>query len=323
MTRKPRCRAKNPSLCIDPACPEKRGYVGPQAPRASGVQTKSTRPVVKESPQQVVAAKREQNAAELIKEANNLPQAQPVAMKDLDTRGLAKAIMRVVHKDLSRQEQMDLARSIHWADDLHRGTDRKNPVHRSDGTYQPTSPYIMHPLRNTLRLALMGVRDNNILLGSVLHDTVEDEAPKMSGLSEEADIHEQRVGALKAVAKEYNDEVRELVESVSNPIIVGYMEKDERNRRYTAHVEEGAMASVGTFLIKVSDFIDNALSLHHNSSGAHINKSRAVKYAKVVPVFQRAMAHHDTALRQMLNEDGLRRLRERLDSADSYLSQWN
>lgn len=321
MARTPRCRAKNPSLCVDPACPERRG--GSQAvvlPKPPVVQTpaQSTR----KTKRTLDDYRRSREARQLIREANKLPQAQPVAMKDLDTKGLARAIIQVAGKDLSRADQISLARSIQWAEELHRGTERKNPVHKSDGTYQDSSPYIMHPLRNTLRLALMGVRDVDVLIASVLHDTVEDEASKMSGLEKKAPEELHREGALKAVRSAHNQRTGDLVESVSNPILAEDLTKAEKNEFYAGHVEEGVMSNVGTFLIKATDFIDNGLSLHHNSSGAHINKSRAVKYLLVVPVFQRAFKHHEKALRGMLTEEGFNRLKARLDGADAYLRQW-
>src|SRR5689334_18399095 len=76
-----------------------------------------------------------------------------------------------------RAEKLGILESVHkaiyLASYVHQGQTRSNrgPL--------PRDTYITHPLRNTLRLMRYGVEDADVLVASILHDTVEDHAERI------------------------------------------------------------------------------------------------------------------------------------------------
>jgi len=120
----------------------------------------------------------------------------------------------------------------------------------------PLTHYIEHPYRVTLRIIRWGVIDTNILHAALLHDTFEDhpaEFVEMFGVT--ADLY---------ISATFGPDVWDLVFAVSNQPGVDYH----------VHVLD-AIDDPRVFIVKLSDWTDNALSLHHLLSVADLVRLEA------------------------------------------------
>lgn len=134
----------------------------------------------------------------------------------------------------------------------------------------PRTPYVEHPLRNTLRLLRWGVTDPDVVVAAVLHDVVEDCAPDivrhgLGGDPAPLEATELRQLALGWVATTFGPGVGRLVEAVSNPVAGPAPRTDEEKRlAYAAHVRAVVVDDPQVLLVKLADLVDNAAGLHHN-----------------------------------------------------------
>lgn len=184
------------------------------------------------------------------------------SLKDYDSVSLA-AILR----DHFRQEFPvdDLARlddAIQVASYLHR--------HKVRNGYRGAStnpPYIEHPLRVAIRLfRYFDVRLPNVLIAAVLHDTVEDHSYFFSdfeGVGESDSPELARIQALEFIARHFRYGVASAVEAVSNPILPVGTDRDVKVAAYHEHIKS-IIRLEGPLILKFSDFVDNAGSLHHH-----------------------------------------------------------
>lgn len=158
-----------------------------------------------------------------------------------------------------------LSNAIHLASYLHRDQRRANR-----GTL-PKDTYITHPLRNALRLMRYGVVDPDIIVAVVLHDTVEDCAEEMVDTVAVFTLlggtpQHYRTAALRFLSFDFGKEVARLVSGMTNPILLDdfSLSKDEKREVYRSHVRE-AIKDPKTAVGKLSDFVDNAVGLYHNT----------------------------------------------------------
>jgi (p)ppGpp synthase/HD superfamily hydrolase len=134
----------------------------------------------------------------------------------------------------------------------------------------PRTPYIEHPLRLAVRLLRWGVRDTDVIVAALFHDTVEDNPYDLARLADapegltEADA---RTYALRYLEEQYGPIVARTVAAVTNPLPSGNRrDRATRNGEYFTHVAH-AIADPRAYLVKVDDVFDNALSLHHTAEG--------------------------------------------------------
>lgn len=154
-----------------------------------------------------------------------------------------------------------------------------------------SSPYIDHPLRVATRVIDWGIKDAQIIIAALLHDTVEDCADKIlrelvsqeaveaaeadqgqsnrsQGESGKAEGGSTTAGralgeaakiglALDWVENAYGSEVRDLVDTVTNRGEVSYGDKID-------HILTNG--AVGAVIVKASDLVDNAGSLHEQAA---------------------------------------------------------
>lgn len=125
----------------------------------------------------------------------------------------------------------------------------------------PRTHYIEHPYRVTLRLIRWGVIDINVLHAALLHDTFEDHPKDFEKLF--------GVDAATYIGLTFGSDVWDVVYAVSNQPGVGYHE----------HVLE-AIADPRAFIVKLADWTDNALSLHHLLS---VDDLRLLEAGKLPP----------------------------------------
>lgn len=231
-------------------------------------------------------------------------------MKSLDSGGLAMAILNEVSVFApdGLKRVMD---ALSAATYLHRNQTRANRAGL------PRTPYSEHPLRNALRVLREGVTDLDIVVAVILHDTVEDCARDIvvdyRGFSAAQWTPGQlRESALGWTEGTFGTEARRLVEAVSNPLTdTTMLSREAKNALYAAHVAAAIRNDAAVFLVKFTDFVDNAVGLHHNAAGigTGVNDGMvarlAAKYLPVAEIFEAELAANYGAILALVSAEGM------------------
>jgi len=236
---------------------------------------------------------------------------QTKPLKEMNPAGLALTISEFAAATPGvDQGRVDAA--ILFAANVHRKDFRANR-----GRY-PYTPYIEHPLRNTLRLIRYGCADEAALIGSLLHDVVEDhplEIARDFGGKATGDEGEARQVAQTYIAAEFGERAAAIVHGMSNPIGVDDLPVAQKNAAYAAHVAEAIeepLVAVG----KVCDLVDNAVGLYHNLNGGAMKtdsiRRKAVKYLAVWDVVEQRVARDQIERRFPVSASGLEHMRRNL-----------
>lgn len=248
------------------------------------------------------------------------------SLKDMDDSALAECI--VLEIDQLGIDTAPISNAIALASELHGKQFRKG----TRGSVE-NPPYIEHPLRNTLRLIRLGSSDQPTLIGSVLHDTVEDGAgvfvKSRGGSNREAkDEYSARAKLSTHIEETFGPETQEIVLAVTNDIPEGdprTMTTAEKHSIYVNHLRSQVLHSPKAFLVKFSDFIDNGTGLYHGVGSLDPTKlkNQATKYLLSVPSFQEGLStlklnlpDHSKALLQESLIETERRLRRIIDGWD-------
>lgn len=199
-------------------------------------------------------------------------------LKEMDAATLVFAIESAVDELAISGETLRLAMEV--ATLAHLDQFRKNGI-KSD-----EDPYIVHPLRNVLRLLRYGCSDVEILSATALHDTVEDRPHAVIALlggqtADDMSASEAQERASTLIASHFGHRISELVEAVTNPIDYPC---DNTTAGYQDHVIR-AIADPAVFLVKFSDFVDNAGSVKYLSETDRLRL--VTKYEPLVEHFKR------------------------------------
>lgn len=214
-------------------------------------------------------------------------------LKTYESEELALVLMSLIDKSNSMTSK-SVKEALLLASDLHKSDTRANRAAHD------RTPYIEHPLRNTIRILRYRCDTQSIVIGSLLHDTVEDhpfEIARQYAKQEPTDENHAREIAYSYIQKRFGKRTSEMVRGMSNPIAEDkYMPAAEKNAIYCAHVAE-AIENPDVLIGKVSDITDNAFSLHHTEIGmssASIYK-KATKYLGVIDVLENRLkrAYHE------------------------------
>lgn len=164
---------------------------------------------------------------------------------------------------------------------VHRNQTRKNRK------TLPVTHYVEHPLRLAVRLVRWGCTEEDIIVAALLHDTVEDGSSEIlehyMNASPDAPVEEGRVAAISWLTETFGVRVGNIVASVTNPVYPTHLTREQRNVEYRMHVAE-AIKNPDVFCVKFSDFVDNAVGLHHNGFNS-MTKNLAQKYLPLIQVF--------------------------------------
>lgn len=252
---------------------------------------------------------------------------QEVVRKPLKDMTVVELHMLILGAATTDEDRRTLESAISVATVLHCDDYRNEPVISSTGRVREKSTaYIFHPLRNTARLVRWGVTDVEILVASLFHDTVEDHPHEyasffggVTNLTEE----EAREFSYGYIETHYGQRVARIVKNMSNDIMDRSTTTGaERRAAYIVHVTAVVYEDVDTFLTKLSDFCDNALSLHFNAT----SKSRsyfASRYVALPAVFEGALEVHRAALsateNPLVSVQGLIDIERRITGAEAYL----
>lgn len=229
------------------------------------------------------------NANRAIKDvlSNHKPKVDEFTRRELKTyesEELASVLMSLIQKHPTLSSKR-IREAMLLASDLHKTDTRANRAHHD------RTPYIEHPLRNTIRIFRYDCEEEHVIIGSLLHDTVEDhpfEIAREYAKKNPATEEEAREISFNYIEKKFGKKSADVVRGMSNPIEKDkYRPAAEKNRDYADHVAE-AIEDGGVLLCKISDFTDNALSLHHTEKGMTSVSlyKKATKYLLVVDVFE-------------------------------------
>lgn len=205
-------------------------------------------------------------------------------LKELDSVQLSQTL-RYEAKRLNLPEK-EIDSAISLATILHSHQTRSNR-----GNFVNT-PYVEHPLRNSLRLIRWGIKDKDVIIATVLHDVIEDGAQRFvkdfHGVINEDEL-KARDSLSRYIEKTYGSNVLRLVQSVTNDYIANKksMPLGEKRSIYYEHVKKSITNNNSSFLLKLTDIIDNAAGLHHNDIAGRELKTynQAKKYLPVVKMF--------------------------------------
>lgn len=239
-------------------------------------------------------------------------------LKEMEGSLLNYAILRSVRLmdsvDASKVEE-----ALELASYLHRHDTRANRANL------PRDTYITHPYRNTLRIIRYGCEDQDVIIASILHDTVEDHYEDivkefLEESTEELSIQELMDKSIAWYAETFSEKVAHIVNAVSNPPLPKTLSKEEKRKLYAEHVL-GEISDGDVFIVKFSDFVDNAVGLHHNLGSTGMVGHLSQKYIQLVPGFRHRL-HEDTHNRQMcISDQGLDEMKRHLDLGEKRLQK--
>lgn len=223
-------------------------------------------------------------------------------LKDMDSAALVFAILHEIDSD--RVDRTQLLNAMELATAAHMSQKR---IGRAA---YPVDPYIVHPLRNVLRLIRLGCADTDVLCATALHDTVEDQPREIVTILDESRLSDgsNQQAALDLITENLNAETSRLVAEVTNPPTDSALSKAEKNAAYAAHVAD-VIKDPKVFLVKFADFVDNAGSVQYLDDEAKRTKLQS-KYAPVVEVL--ISASGDNRNRLDLPQQGLDAIDARL-----------
>lgn len=201
---------------------------------------------------------------------------------------------------------MDLATFLH----AHQTRKTRNEFERT--------PYIEHPLRNTLRLLRWGITDKDVLIASLLHDTVEDTAPRFTKRVLKKSVSEDFAKAqlLDYITMAFGVNVAEIVKGVTNPKLP--KETKAKTEAYRKHVTSAIHNNPGVYLVKLSDFVDNAVGLWHSPDDKFIAR-QAEKYQPLIPIFKEELSNLIAKGLLDISEEAAMDIRFKLDYANAHL----
>jgi (p)ppGpp synthase/HD superfamily hydrolase len=181
--------------------------------------------------------------------------------------------------------------------------DLATELHRDDR--RTREPYINHLLRSATRVIRhYQVDDADVVIATLLHDSVEDHAEDLAG----GRLGDPTETALGVIADRFGSRVADLVRAVTNP---EYDDDRDHHVQYREHVAESLEHNPWARVVKVSDFTDNGVGLIHTTPGPKLHKL-ARKYRPVVPILRDMVTRPDTPLADEVKQ----RIIEQLDLAE-------
>lgn len=160
----------------------------------------------------------------------------------------------------------------------------------SDQKPRPDGPYVNHILRVSTRIIEeYGIKDLELVVAALLHDSVEDQSEKLSNLASNNNENiSKREKALSFINDKFGERVKNTVYKLTN---VEHEDKnipkDQKNKVYLEHVKE-AIEDPDVLPIKLADFSDNALNLEAVKDVKKRLKL-SYKYLPVIEVFIRRL----------------------------------
>jgi hypothetical protein len=240
----------------------------------------------------------------------------PAKVKPLKEMSFVHLAQTIVSENSRIMNTKKISHAIELATYLHRNDKRSNR-----GKFE-TTPYIEHPLRNTLRLMRYGCKKESILIATVLHDTVEDHAFEISSEycnKPTKDENDARENSFVYIKDHYGPEVEFIVRNMSNPISEENISISDKHKNYAEHVIE-AIQNPHVFVSKFSDYVDNAVGLYHNApymKPESVSK-KAKKYSLLYNPFKEALQNFSAA-ELSISEEGKQEMLRHLEAGNKRL----
>lgn len=183
-------------------------------------------------------------------------------------------------------------------------------IHK-DQKPRPDGPYIKHILRVSNRIIEeYGIKDQELVIAALLHDSVEDQAKKLAILLESKESISEKEKALLFIKNKFGERVAKIVSKLSNFESEGKeMSSEQKNMIYRDYVKE-AIEDPDVFPIKLSDFSDNALNLEAVSDPI-MRLKLSKKYLPVMELFVERLK----SAKDILSEEKIDEMTKRLLSA--------
>ncbi len=209
-------------------------------------------------------------------------------------------------------------------------------LHISQKDRPDKKPYIVHPLEVAKVVWQdFGVKDKDVIVAALLHDSIEDQAEKLSEKNGEPESVDKIRSGLNYIGKKFGMDVARLVEELSNPdrseediekelFDLGFdvnnenFEKEKnklKNKYYLEHVKEIIEKDPKLLMIKLADFSLNALALDNVQDPVRKAKLLA-KYQPAGKLFLEKINSPDGATENLIdkfNLDKLNWLRNKLE----------
>ncbi len=198
-----------------------------------------------------------------------------------EIKQLSEELFAVIEaQHLSEHDITRIEHAYHLAMRLHAQQEE-----RSDG------PYTHHILRVTLRVARTPGATTECIVAALLHDAYEDQRDALSLLMRMKDGERLETGRIKRFKELFGDEVYDVVTLLTKkPPRLGHKKPEYRDFILSLVTDERAL------LVKVSDFLDNALGILDKPDDMRVRLAR--KWAPVVPLLT-------MALRSLKHEHGI------------------
>ncbi len=191
-------------------------------------------------------------------------------------------------------------------------TERAIELHAQQSRRPSGEAYSNHVVRVAARIVNeFRIVDSALFIAALFHDAVEDQRDLLCGHADAT-----REEALAHLAGAYSPRVSAAVAGVTNTEAYE-VEKDitVRNQLYASHVIEACDANKDAFIVKLSDFFDNAMQLQGNKQPGGAQKG-ALKYG---PLFDYFIERLTTRRPENIAEDVANRLIAQIQKQQEYV----
>ena len=188
-------------------------------------------------------------------------------------------------------------------------------VHAQQARRPSGETYGNHILRVAARLSNdFGIIDKELFIAGLYHDAIEDQVEK---LCEGESV--SRSNAYRFLTTHYSERVSNTVRGVSNPEdLEDIRDRNERDSKYIAHVIDECNKNSDCFLIKLSDFFDNAMRIQYNLT--EVDKVRgAKKYLPLFDYFYECLEHQDVIFDRTVVDSLKQKIRDQKDYINQFI----
>jgi (p)ppGpp synthase/HD superfamily hydrolase len=145
------------------------------------------------------------------------------------------------------------------------------------------------------------INDAEVVAAALLHDSVEDHAAEICPDSAEQNRFIEQKNALDIISQQFSPRVAMDVAAVTNEPKDSKITYDNKLIKYLAKVQQ-ATSTVDGWLIKFSDWCDNAVGIVHNGKeelSPDKIKHFQRKYGEVIDIFEKRF--HDSDIQEVLD----------------------
>lgn len=124
-------------------------------------------------------------------------------------------------------------------------------------------PFITHPLKVVKNVLHYWIKDEDLVICALLHDSVEDQCDKLALRSKLISNISNKERALDYLSENYWEKVAKTVCGLSIPKLSNFknLSKLEKIEFYTKHIKQTVSDDQNVFIVKWADFFNNALWL--------------------------------------------------------------